>query len=365
MNISAIIQHLESIAPPVLQESYDNAGLITGNGQWECSGVLCTLDSTEAVIEEAKSRGCNLVVAHHPIIFGGLKKITGRNYVERTVIAAIKNDVAIYAIHTNLDNIIGGVNGRIADRLNLVNRSILLPKDGMLRKLFTFVPLAHADKVRQAIFEAGAGHIGNYSECSFSSEGVGTFKAGENTNPYVGDIGSQHKENELRVEVIFPSYLEPKIVKSLLAAHPYEEPAYDIISLQNNFTAVGSGLIGELETELPEAAFLAKLKQAFGLKLVRHTELLGKPVKKVAVCGGAGSFLISKALSAGADVYITADLKYHELFDAENRLVVCDIGHYESEQFTIELLADILQQKFPTFAVLKSDTKTNPVYYYF
>lgn len=364
MKIAEIINHLETIAPPVLQEDYDNAGLITGNANWDCSGVLCTLDATEAIVEEAKALGCNLIVAHHPIVFRGLKKITGKNYVEQTIISAIKNDIAIYAIHTNLDNVIEGVNHKIADKLGLKNRQVLLPKENMLMKLFTFAPLEHAEKVRAALFNAGAGGIGNYSECSFNTEGKGTFKAGENTNPFVGEQHVRHTENEFRIEVIFPFYQQRKILSALFAAHPYEEVAYDIVPLSNLYQGIGSGLVGELETETTGLEFLDLLKKAFNLAVVRHTPLLQKPVKKIALCGGAGSFLTGKAIAASADFYVTADVKYHEFFDADGKLVIADIGHWESEQFTIELLYDILQANFPNFAVLKTKTSTNPVQYF-
>jgi len=364
MKISEIINVLEGVAPASYQESYDNAGLLTGNAAWECTGIICSLDATELVILEAKANGCNLVVAHHPIIFGGLKKITGKNYVEKTVIAAIKNDIAIYAIHTNLDNVLQGVNNKIADKLGLINRKILAPKAGQLMKLYTFVPLAQAENVRAAIFEAGGGYIGNYSEVSFNATGTGTFKANENAQPFVGESGLRHEENEIKIEVIFPVYLQNKIVQALIKAHPYEEVAYDLVALSNEHQQVGSGLIGELPEPHDEEMFLGQVKQAFGLSVIRHTVLLGKQIKTVALCGGAGSFLTAKAVAAGADFYITADVKYHEFFDANNRLVIADIGHWESEQFTTDLLFDILKTKFPTFAVLKSGVRTNPVFYY-
>ena len=364
MQIASIISHLESIAPLSLQEHYDNAGLLTGNASWQCTGVLCSLDATEGVVHEAVANKCNLVVSHHPIIFGGLKKITGKNYVERSVIAAIKNDIALYAIHTNLDNVIGGVNGMMADKLSLQNRYILSPKESVLKKLFTFVPVDQAEQVRSAIFAAGAGHIGNYSECSFGVEGTGTFKGGAGTDPYVGKPGERHYEKELKIEVIFPGWLQGAVVKALLLAHPYEEVAYDVVSLANEHPGLGSGLMGELAESMDEKAFLARLKQVFGLSVIRHTVCTGRRVKKIALCGGSGSFLVSKALAAGADVYVTADMKYHEFFDANDRMLIADIGHFESEQFTTDLLAAVLQEKFPNFAVLKSAVKTNPVQYF-
>lgn len=364
MLIADIIRVLETKAPPALQEGYDNAGLLTGRANWECSGILCTLDATEAVIGEAKERGCNLVVAHHPIIFSGLKKLNGNNYVEKTVIAAIKNDIAIYAIHTNLDNITEGVNDRIADRLGLQNRRILAPKNGQLMKLYTFVPHAQADAVRDALFAAGAGHIGEYSEVSYHTEGTGTFKGSEKTNPFVGKPGTRHEEKEIKIEVILPVWLQQQVQKALVAAHPYEEVAYDFVALSNDNQQIGSGLLGDLPEDLDETGFLYMLQTSFELSVIKHTPLLGKKIRKVAVCGGAGSFLCSKALAAGADVYVTSDIKYHEFFDANDRLLLADIGHWESEQFTTDLLVELLQAKFPTFAVLKSGVNTNPVHYF-
>jgi dinuclear metal center YbgI/SA1388 family protein len=364
MFIHQIISVLETKAPPYLQEGYDNAGLITGNASWQCTGIICTLDATEEVILEAKANNCNLVVAHHPIVFGGLKKLNGNNYVEKTVIAAIKNDIAIYAIHTNLDNIITGVNATIANKLGLVNRSVLAPKTGLLSKLFVFVPANHAENVRAALFAAGAGNIGNYSEASFNADGFGTFKGNSQTNPFVGEKGKRHEEKEVKIEVLVPNWLQNNVVKAMLAAHPYEEVAYDIVPLANTNQEIGSGLIGQLPEPMDEAIFLNMLKTSFNLTAIKHTPLLGKQVKTVALCGGAGSFLINKAVAAGADFYITADVKYHEFFDANGKMVIADIGHWESEQFTTDLLLELLQDNFPTFALLKSKVRTNPVAYF-
>ena len=366
LSIATIVQYLETLAPPAYQESYDNAGLLTGSGVWECTGILTTLDATEEVVMEAVSCRCNLIVAHHPIVFGGLKKITGRNYVERTVIAAIKRDIAIYAIHTNLDNVVaGGVNGRIAAKLGITEGRPLLPREGTLLKLHCFVPVDHLEAVRSAVFAAGAGNIGNYSEVGYTVEGFGTFKAGMGAQPFVGDLGSRHTEREARLEVVVPVHLSRDVVRAMIAVHPYEEVAYDLVPLANAHGGIGSGLIGELPGEMGENAFLELVRRVFGVSVIRHTRLTGRPVKRVAVCGGAGSFLISKALSAGANFYITSDVKYHEFFDANDQMVIADIGHFESEQFTVDLLFEVLQEKFRNFAVLKSVIKTNPVKYYY
>ncbi len=364
MKIKEIIQFLESIAPLCYQESYDNAGLIIGNSDTECTGILTALDVTEDIVEEAEKKNCNLIVAHHPIIFKGLKKLNGKNYVERTVIAAIKNDIAVYAIHTNLDNVIEGVSHRIATKLQLQNCKVLSPREGTLEKLVTFAPVKNAEEVRNALFHAGAGSVGNYGECSFNVDGSGTFTAQEGSDPYVGKIGERHTENETRIEVVFPSFLEQKIITALKESHPYEEIAYYVQALKNTQDEVGSGLTGELPAAVSENELLAILKSAFNLTVIKHTSFLNKPVSKIALCGGAGIFLLPTAIAAEADVFITGDVKYHEFFDADNRIFLADIGHYESEQFTIELLTEFLQKKFSNFAVLKTEINTNPVNYF-
>lgn len=364
MKIRNVVQYLESVAPPSLQESYDNAGLLTGDPDWECTGLICTLDTLEAVVDEAVENGCNLIVSHHPVIFKGLKKINGKNYVERTMIKAIKNDIAIYAVHTNLDNIADGVNRRIADKLLLVNQKILLPKEDMLIKLFTFAPSEQAEKVRSAMFEAGAGFIGNYSQCSFNALGTGTYKPMQGSDPYAGEVGKRHEEPETKIEVIFPKHLTGKIVSALIEAHPYEEVAYDLVPLLNKFDGVGSGIIGDLERPVAELDFLENLKKVFSLSVIRHSILLKRHIQKVAVCGGSGSFLIQEAIRQKADIFISADIKYHDFFDADSKLVIADIGHGESEHFTIELLYDILKAKFPNFAIQKTGVNSNPVSYF-
>ena len=363
MKIAEIISFLESVAHPSLQESYDNAGLITGSPAWDCTGVVVSLDVTEDVISEAIQKKSNLIIAHHPVIFRGLKSLTGKNYVERTVIAAIKNDIAVYAIHTNLDNVVEGVSGKMAAILGLQNLRILKPAENPLKKLYTYVPLAQARELRDVIFKTGAGQIGKYSNCSFSAEGIGTFLAAEGTDPFVGRVGELHEEKEIKLEIIFPAWLEKKVVMAMKAAHPYEEVAYEVITVQNTHPGIGSGVIGELSQALPGAEFLQLLRNKFKLSLIRHTRLPAQPIKKVALCGGAGSFLINKALSENADAFVTGDIKYHEFFDVGETLLLADIGHYESEQFTIDLIQEVLAQKFPNFAVLKTGVLTNPVHY--
>lgn len=363
MKLRTLLQYLEQIAPPAYQESYDNAGLIVGDFNAEITGVLICLDSLESTIDEAIEKNCNVIIAHHPIVFRGLKRFNGRGYVERIVMKAIKNDIAIYAAHTNLDNVHNGVNAKICEKLGLVKTRILAPKKGLLKKLYTFVPVEHSDAVRNALFNAGAGKIGDYEDTSFNLIGAGSFKAGANTNPHVGEKGKRHYEAETKIEVIFPAILEGKIINALKQTHPYEEVAYDVITLDNVHQRIGSGMIGELEEPMEFDMFLLTLKETMQAGCIRYTKPLKQTVKKIAVCGGAGSFLLRNAISKKADVFITADYKYHEFFDADNQIVIADIGHYESEQYTIELFYELITQKFRTFAVHKTQVNTNPINY--
>ena len=351
MQLKEIIQFLEEKAPSSLQESYDNSGLICGNSSMEINGAIICLDSTEEVIDEAIRHGYNLVIAHHPIVFSGLKKLNEKNYIERTIIKAIKNDIAIYAIHTNLDNVIHGVNAKIAEKIGLLNCRVLSPMMNKLLKLSTYVPHDHAEKVKEALFAAGAGHIGNYSECSFSVEGIGTFKGGDNSNPVIGEKNARFTGQEVKIEVILESHLQYQVMNALKSAHPYEEVAYELMALENKWQDAGAGLIGELARETTEQDFLNTLKNNLKTDCIRHTKLLGKSIKKVALCGGAGSFLLEDAKRCGADIFITGDFKYHQFFDADGQLIIADVGHYESEQYTIELLGGWLSEKFPTFAI--------------
>lgn len=375
MKLKEIIAALERFAPPSLQENYDNAGLLTGHPEMEANQALLCLDSTEEVIEEAIKTGCNVVIAHHPIIFSGLKKITGKTYVERAIIKAIRHDIAIYAAHTNLDSIRHGVSAKIGDRLGLKDMRVLAPVKNKLKKLYTFAPLDHAEKVRAALFEAGAGVIGNYDQCSFNAEGHGTFRAGDTADPFVGKKGTQHQEKETKIEVIFPAWLESGIIEALKKNHPYEEVAFDVVALDNTWENAGFGMTGKLETPMNLMDFLSFLKKKMNTGLIRYTnpmkrgsqetDIVPDPViSTVAVCGGAGSFLLKDAMAAGADCFVTGDFKYHQFFDAEDKIVIADIGHFESEQFTMELFDEVLRENFPTFAVRFTSINTNPVKYY-
>lgn len=362
MIIKEITDFIESLAPVQLQESYDNAGLIIGDKNTAINQILLCLDVTENIVDEAIDKKCQLIIAHHPLIFKGIKKINGYNSIEKIIIKAIKNNIAIYAVHTNLDNVINGVNSVLAEKLGLKNHRSLQPKKDIFRKLVFFCPVIHADRVRKVIFEAGAGQIGNYDSCSFNTEGEGSFKAMENANPFVGEPGKLHFEKEIRIETIYPFYIENKVIEALLQSHPYEEVAYDIYKLENYFLQIGSGIIGEID-ETDELNFLLQVKNISNCKCIRHSELLNKKIKKVAICGGSGSFLIKDAIAAKADIFISGDIKYHDFFEAENKILIADIGHYESEQFTKDLLYTFITKKFPNFAVLISENNTNPIHY--
>ena len=363
MKIKDITSYLEDFAPLYYQEDYDNCGLIVGNENIVVEGALITLDCTEDIIDEAIEEGCNLVIAHHPIIFSAIKKLNGSNYIERVIIKAIKHDIAIYAMHTNLDNIKDGVNAKIADRLGLQNTFVLSPKKDVLRQLTFYCPTKYVEKVRNALFVVGAGSIGSYDQCSFSFSGRGTFRPSQKSNPFVGEIGKMHIEEEECVEVIFPTYLESDIILKLQETHPYEKIAYQIYFLDNMHQDIGSGLVGDLPHEVHADDFLKQLKAKMKVNCIRYTSIVRDTIKKVAVCGGSGSFLLSNAKSSGADIYISADFKYHEFFDAAGDIIVADIGHYESEQFTKELIYDLLTKKFTKFAIRLSKVNTNPIKY--
>lgn len=363
MKVKEITEIIEEFAPLSYQESYDNSGLIVGNNNDDVTGVLIALDCIDSVLEEAIALNCNMVIAHHPIVFSGLKKFNGKNYIEQVVIKAIKNNIILYAAHTNLDNANNGVSFKMAEKIGLKNCKVLQPKQNLLSKIITYSPTENADAVRQAMFNAGAGSIGNYAECSYNTEGTGTYKGLAGTNPHLGTTGEFHQEKEVKIETVVPNHLIGKVVKSMIEAHPYEEVAYDVVALQNPHQLVGSGVVGELEFEEDEKDFLLRLKNDLNTNCVRHTNLLNKKVKTVALCGGSGSFLLNDAIQNKADVFITGDFKYHQFFDAEDKIIIADVGHYESEQYTTELIYEILNKKIPNFAVRLSKENTNPVNY--
>lgn len=351
------------MAPLAYAEDFDNVGLLLGNPEDNATGILVCHDALENVIDEAIAKNCNMIVCFHPIIFSGLKKITGKNYVERAVLKAIKNDIAIYAVHTALDNHQDGVNKIFCDSLGLKNTKILIPKQNFIKKLVTYTIPENAEKIRKAMLNTGAGTIGNYENCSFNSEGFSTYQGNQNSNPVVGTKGELTKTNEIKIEVTFEKHLESKILKALFDNHIYEEIAYEIYDLQNSHQNIGLGMIGELETEMPEKEFLEFVKQKMQANGIRHSQFRNKSIKKVAVLGGSGSFAIKNAILAGADAFLTADLKYHQFYEAENQLLLADIGHFESERYTKNYIVEFLRKKILNFAIILSEENTNPVKY--
>jgi len=363
MKLKDICSYLDSVVPISYQESYDNSGLQVGDPESEINSALISLDITEDVIDEAIAKGCGIIITHHPLIFNPLKKLTGKNFVERVLIRAVKNEIAIYSSHTNLDILKEGVSRKMAEKLDLKNIRVLSPLRNRLLKLVTYIPEKHFEKVREAIFEAGAGVIGNYDKCSFSLEGMGSFRGGENTKPFVGEKEKFHLEKEIRFETILQSHLKDQVIRALLDSHPYEEVAYDIYSLENEYNGAGLGCVGELPDAIEEKEFLVYLSDIFKAEGVRYSKLTGRKIKMVALCGGAGISLLNDAIKSGADVFVTSDIKYHDFFNAGNRILLIDSGHYESEKYSTEILYDLIIKKFPTFAVRFSETNTNPINY--
>jgi dinuclear metal center YbgI/SA1388 family protein len=364
MKLSALLPILEEMAPLAYAEDFDNVGLLVGDKNQEISGILVCHDALEKVIEEAIAKKCNLVVCFHPILFSGLKKITGKNYVERAIVKAIKNDIAIYAVHTALDNHHKGVNKIFCQALGLINTKILIPKENFIKKLVTFTIPENAEKLRNALFDAGAGKIGNYEDCSFNSQGIGTYMGNENSNPEIGERFEFVENTEIKIEVTFEKHLEAKILKALFTNHVYEEVAYEIYQLTNKHQNIGLGMVGELPNSLSETDFLSLVKEKMQTGGIRHSAFLNKPIQKVAVLGGSGSFAIHAAIASGADVFLTADLKYHQFYEAENRLLLVDVGHFESERFTKNYIVDYLKEKITNFAIILSEENTNPVQYF-
>ncbi len=364
MTVAQIAAGLEELAPLPFAEDFDNVGLLVGDPQMEVTGVLVTLDTLEDVLVEAREKGCNLVVSFHPILFQGLKRITGATYVERVVARAIEQRVAIYSMHTALDNVREGVNRKLSEVLGLTQPRTLIPRKGIIKKLVTYVPEGARQALLEKLFEAGAGELGNYTHCSFSTPGEGSFLPGQQARPAIGEKGSLQLEPEQQLHLTFTAEREKAVLQALQANHPYEEVAYELSTLENAYQHLGMGMVGELEAPMEEKAFLQRLRERLHTPCIRHSRLTGNPVRRVAVLGGSGAFAIGAARAAGADMLVTADVKYHQFFQAEGRMVIADVGHYESEQFTKNLLVDYLTEKFPNFAIHLSETQTNPVNYF-
>lgn len=363
MKIKDILSVLETMAPLAYAEDFDNVGLLTGTASSDITGIIVCHDALEEVIEEAAAKNCNLVVCFHPILFSGLKKITGKNYVERAVIKAIKNDIAIYAVHTALDNHKQGVNKIFCDALGLTDTKILVPKEGFIKKLVTYTTPDNHKALQQALFTAGAGSIGNYTNCSFNSNGTGTYQGNDDSNPQVGTRGEFTQTDEIKIEVTFEKHLENNILKALFANHIYEEVAYEIYNLNNTHQNIGLGMTGMLSQPMDEKEFLLFVKEKMNADGIRHSAYTGKKISKVAVLGGSGSFAIKAAIAAGADAFLTADLKYHQFYEAEGKLLLADIGHFESERYTQNYIAGYLQDNIKGIDIIITTVNTNPVKY--
>ena len=363
MTIQDILDEIERLAPLSLQEDFDNAGVQIGDVEQQATGALLCLDVTEEIVDEAIDAGCNLIISHHPLAFKPFKSLTGKNYVERCMIKACKNDIVIYSAHTNLDNATGGLNFHLAELFGLEDVRILSPLKNRLLKLVTFVPDHAAEKLRKALFKAGAGHIGNYSSCSFNTEGQGTFLALENSHPYCGEIGKMHTEEEIRIETVFPAYLKSSVIRSLLSVHPYEEPVFDLYALDNEWEQAGSGIIGNLPEWEDELIFLQRIKDILQVECLKHSSLTGRKLRTVAICGGSGAFLIQPAIEAGADIFITGEVKYNDFYNVENKILLAVTGHYESEICAKNIFFHVISEKFPTFAVQNSIINSNPIKY--
>ncbi|QJP34435.1 Nif3-like dinuclear metal center hexameric protein [Nonlabens sp. Ci31] len=363
MKIKDVIAHLEVLAPRFYAEDFDNTGLLTGEKTTDLTGILVTLDCLENVVDEAIDNNCNLIVSFHPIIFSGLKHLQPDDYVRKAVVKAIKNDIAIYATHTALDLAKGGVSYRMAQEMGLNNVKTLIPKSQLIKKLVTYIPQDHFEEVKEALFAAGAGTLGNYSECSFSTDGEGTFRGNEWSKPQLGEALKRSTVKEKALSITFLPHLEAAIKATLINFHPYEEVSFEISTLENSYQNIGMGVIGDLAEALETEEFLRKTKSVFKTGVVRSSFSRKRTIKKVALLGGSGAFAIKNALQSGADAYITADLKYHDFFQGQD-LLLCDVGHYESEQFTKNLLHEYLKEKFSNFAVLCAQARTNPVNYF-
>lgn len=364
MTINEALFEIEKHIPLKQAEDFDNVGLLCGNRGREVTGILICHDALENVIDEAIDKNLNLIITFHPIIFSGLKSLTGKNYVERSVLKAIENKIAIYAIHTAFDNDWFGVNYGICEKLGLKNQQILMPKSNNLKSLEVYVPTEYSEKVKEALFRAGAGNIGFYDECSFKISGNGTFRPIEGSNPFSGKKDIRENADEQMIAVIFESYKQNQILAAMKAAHPYEEVAYKILSLDNDNDYAGLGRFGDFEKEMEEGDFLKFVRKTFNLKVIRHSNFNGKKIKRVGVLGGSGASGIKAAMSKNCDAYLTGDVKYHDFFQNEGKMMICDIGHFESEQFVTQQLFEVLSEIFPKFAISKSIEKTNPVNYF-
>jgi len=345
--IQDLVGLVNTLYPPSLAEEWDNVGLQAGDPGAELNRVLLCLDPSERALDAARTAGAQALLPHHPLIFRPLKNLTPGDETGRILFRAVREGIAVFCAHTNLDRARGGLNDWLAARLGLSAATPLAAdRGGDLIKLVVFVPSGYEGVVAEALFKAGAGRIGNYDRCSFAAAGIGTFCPGAGTNPFVGRQGETERMSEVRLEAILPREVQGRVVDRMLRAHPYEEVAYDLIPLANRRPQVGLGRIGRLAEPTTLEAFVAKVKKALGAPSLRLVGDPGRSVAKVALCGGSGASLLGEAARQGADVLVTGDVKYHEARAAESQgMALLDAGHFATERLAIQGLATDLRRE--------------------
>ena len=364
MIIEELTTFIEDKFPLSQQESYDNCGLIVGDPKKTVKKVLLALDCTEQVIKEAKLKKADVIITHHPLMFSSINKLTANDYEGSLIIKLIKSDIALYAVHTNLDNSINGINKYLALKLGLKNLQILVGKEKTFKKIITFVPKAYSQKVITALSAAKAGNIGLYSHCAFVTEGSGCFKPEKGAKPFLGELSKINQVEEVKLEMVFASENQKMIENSLKKAHPYEQPAFDIIELANPNPDIGAGIYGDLPAQINTAEFLKLVKTKLNLSYIRQSNSAKKFISKVAICSGAGFFVFEQAKRLNVDALVTSEIKHHEFLAAENNILLCDIDHHEGEIAAVNILDQILQ-KLENIDTLISKHNLSPAQIFF
>ena len=365
MTVRGIQEIMEAWAPLDIAWERDNPGLQAGDTGRRVRGILVALDVTEPVVKEAKGAGANLIVSHHPLLFRPLRSLTTRSGTERTLTALARGGIALYSAHTNLDFTRGGTSFALAEALGLATEGFLTSSFRTESKIVTFVPPSHADSVAAAMAGAGAGVIGAYDGCSFRTEGTGTFRGGKGTHPAVGKAGVPEHAREIRLEMVAPRRAVHTVVDALKGAHPYEEVAFDVYPLDNTSGAYGMGALGTLPRAVPLADFLGRVRRALRTRSLRWSGDPRSRVRRVAVCGGSGSELLPQAIAAGADAFVTADVRYHTFQEAGTEITLVDAGHFETEFPVVAAVVDRLRGEIRArgarIPVRASSQATNPV----
>lgn len=369
MIVKELIKYLEDWAPPGAAWEKDNVGLLVGSGDEKIENIFLSLELTGEVLEQALKKNCNFIFTHHPLIFNPVKNLdVNKNPNSKLIYKLIKNDINLFSAHTNLDFTKDGVSFTLAKKLKLNKITFLKNEESNQFKVVVFLPETNLDEVASAMFNQGAGIIGEYNNCSFRTNGIGTFKGSANSNPFIGKKENFEKANEVRLEVLVDSWKLNKVINAMLKSHPYEEPAYDIYPLRNKNVNYGAGAIGELDNEMNVNEFLKHVEKSLLLSNFRFVNGNKRRIKKVAVCGGSGSELLNDAISKNADVFITADIKYHTFHDAKNKILLIDAGHYETEVVILKIVEEkikkLIKEKKENIKVYKYSSSTNPVKFY-